>query len=93
MLQFFIKYHVAINEITSNRHLKLRKYELDPEEWHIIEDLVAVLEQYKNATLYFSSDTASILAVIPAMDRIDSRLNTHTKMPLHPTITAAMKLA
>ena len=94
MLQFSLKYRKAIDAITAERTLKLRKHELEPEDWLIVEDLTAVLGQYKNATLYFSSDAASISAVIPAMDRIDSHLNAHAgNRSLHPSIVAAMKLA
>jgi hypothetical protein len=93
MLQFALKYCKAINAITVERTLKLRKYELEPEDWLIIEDLAAVLGKYKNATLYFSSDAASISAVIPAMDWINSHLNDHANRSLHPSIIAAMKLA
>ena len=93
MMQFAIKYRTAIDAITAERTLKLRKYELEPEDWLIIEDLAAVLGQYKNATLYFSGDAANISAVIPAMDRIDLRLNAQANRPLHSSIKAAMKLA
>jgi len=93
MLQFALKYHLAIDAIMADRMLKLRKYKFEQEDWSIMEDLAAVLEQYKNATLYFSSDSVSICAVIPAMDRIDSCLNAHSNHPLHTSILAAMTLA
>jgi hypothetical protein len=48
---------------------------------------------YKNATLYFSQDNASIAAVIPAMDCLSSSLDPTTKQRYHPAIVAAMKLA
>ncbi len=62
------------------------------DEWAIAKDLVAVLLQYKNATLFFSQDSASIAAIIPAMDRISNHLNSQTRKAYHPSITAAMKL-
>ena len=43
--------------------------------------------------LFFSQDTASIAAVILAMDKLDSHLNPRMKKPYHPAIQAAMKLA
>ena len=43
MMQLALKYRVPIDSITVNKELKLRKYELDNEDWRIIEDLVAVL--------------------------------------------------
>lgn len=93
MLQFSLSYRKVIDIITADKNLKLRKYELDNEDWKIAEDLSAVLEQYKLATLYFSKDSASISAVIPAMDRIDNKLNARTNQTLHPSIVAAMQLA
>jgi hypothetical protein len=54
--------------ITTDKTLKMQKFGLYNDDWSIVEDLTAVLEQYKNATLYFSSDTASISTIIPAMD-------------------------
>jgi hypothetical protein len=48
---------------------------------------------YKDGTLFFSQDLASLAAVIPAMDQLTSSLNYATKRPYHPAILAAMKLA
>jgi hypothetical protein len=44
MMCFVLKYRVPIDSITANKVLKLRKYELDNEDWMIIEDLVDILE-------------------------------------------------
>jgi hypothetical protein len=44
MLRFAIKYQVAIDSITADKALKLRKFELDNTEWKIVQDLVSVLE-------------------------------------------------
>ena len=44
MLTFSLEYRKAVDEITSNRDLKLRQNELDEEEWIIIEDLAAILK-------------------------------------------------
>jgi hypothetical protein len=44
-------------------------------------------------TLFFSQDSASVAAVIPAMDRLTNSLNQQTRNAYHPSITAAMKLA
>jgi hypothetical protein len=51
------------------------------------------LQTYKKATIFFSQDGASIVNVIPAMDKLDNHLNPHTKKLYHPAIRAAMKLA
>jgi hypothetical protein len=44
MLAFALKYRPAIDTITADKILKLRKYELDDEDWNIVRDLVSVLE-------------------------------------------------
>ena len=44
MIQFALEYREPIDTITENKELKLGKYELDNEDWRIIEDLVSVLE-------------------------------------------------
>jgi len=109
MMQFVLKYRQPIDGITANKELKLRKYELDNEDWRIIEDLVSVLEvtsssyswklvtyslqQYKKATLFFLGNTASVAAVIPVMDRLHNTLNPQTKKEYHLSILVAMKLA
>lgn len=44
MLHFATKYREVIDAMTADKVLKLRKYELDDEEWVIVEDLVLVLQ-------------------------------------------------
>ncbi len=44
MMSFALKYREPIDAITADKELKLRKYELDNDDWKIIADLVAVLE-------------------------------------------------
>jgi hypothetical protein len=44
MMKFALTYRMAIDKITADKALKLRKYELDNDDWAIIEDLVSVLE-------------------------------------------------
>jgi hypothetical protein len=44
MMQFALKYRQPIDSITANKELKLRKYELDNEDWGIVGDLVTVLK-------------------------------------------------
>jgi len=43
MLCFAIKYRAAIDAMTADKSLKLRKFELETEEWAITDDLVAIL--------------------------------------------------
>ena len=44
MMDFVLKYRQAIDQVTGDKTLKLRRYELDNEDWVIIEDLVSILE-------------------------------------------------
>ncbi|KAF8231126.1 hypothetical protein L208DRAFT_1278587 [Tricholoma matsutake] len=75
MLHFTVKYHMVIDAMTADKSLKLWKFELKMEEWATAEDLVAVLLQYKNVTLFFSQDSASVAIIIPVMDWIMSNLH------------------
>ena len=42
-----------IDAMTADKSLKFRKYELETEEWAIAEDLVTILLEFKNVTLFF----------------------------------------
>ena len=44
MLQFCIKYWVAIDAITADKAAKMRSYEMEEEEWKTVEDLLHVLK-------------------------------------------------
>ena len=44
MLDFAYKYRKAYNEITANRNMNLRTYELSNEDWKIVKDLATVLK-------------------------------------------------
>lgn len=44
MLDFAVKYRVAIDTMTATRDLGLRNYELEQAEWKIAEDLGEVLK-------------------------------------------------
>jgi len=44
MMRLVVAYRPAIDKITVDKALKLRKYELFDDDWVIIEDLVSVLE-------------------------------------------------
>jgi hypothetical protein len=44
MMRFVVSYRAAVDKITADKALKLRRYELDNDDWIIIEDLVSVLE-------------------------------------------------
>jgi hypothetical protein len=93
MLRFVLTYRKAVDQVTADKDLKLRKYELDNNGWVIVGDLISVLEKYKKATVFFSQDGASVTAVIPAMDRLDKHLNPAMQKPYHLAIQAMMKLA
>ena len=44
MLNFAYTYRDAYNELTSNRDMKMRKYEIEDSEWEIVKQLAAVLK-------------------------------------------------
>jgi hypothetical protein len=84
-----------IKKITGDKKLpNFRKYRLEDNEWTVVEELVTVLERYKQATRFFSRNSASVYAVIPAMDKLDNHMNNvETNEEFRPAIQAAMKLA
>jgi hypothetical protein len=44
MMTFALAYRKPIDQVTADKKLKLRRYELDTEDWQIVDDLVSVLE-------------------------------------------------
>jgi len=44
MLHFAYTYQDAYNELTSNREMKMRKYEIEDQEWEIVKQLADVLK-------------------------------------------------
>jgi len=44
MLNFVYIYRDAFNKLTSNRDLKMRKYEIEDSEWEIVKQLADVLK-------------------------------------------------
>ena len=43
-MEFALKYCVPVDVITADKSLKLRKYELDEEDWAIIKEFVSILK-------------------------------------------------
>ncbi|TDL13592.1 hypothetical protein BD410DRAFT_735159 [Rickenella mellea] len=81
MLVFAVEYQKALDKISGDRALKLRRYELSADEWKIAVELRDVLKVFKDATLFFSRSTPHLATVIPAMDHIDETLATHSLDP------------
>jgi hypothetical protein len=44
MLYFALKYRLALDDITGDRDMKLRQYEMDDNEWEIANQLCLVLK-------------------------------------------------
>ena len=44
MLRVASEYHAAIDDITADKSVKLRKYKLDEEDWDVVKDLLHVLK-------------------------------------------------
>ncbi|KAG1743284.1 uncharacterized protein EDB91DRAFT_1051468 [Suillus paluster] len=78
MLVFAIEYQLAIDSVTADKSANLRKFELDKNEWIIAGQLHSTLKIFKDATLFFSCSTPSLVTVIPAMDHIDEMLTHHS---------------
>ncbi|KAE9398542.1 hypothetical protein BT96DRAFT_749153, partial [Gymnopus androsaceus JB14] len=77
-----------------NKSLNLRKFELSDMQWDIVDDLLYVLEIFKNATMLFSKDTVSTISqVIPMMDIIDDFFGSTPKRDVHPAVRSALELA
>lgn len=77
MLHFAVKYHVALDEITAHRDMKLRRFELSEEEWNIAEQLANVL---KVSYPVFLSVSHSLLFV-----QRSSKTRHHTSRERRPT--------
>jgi len=58
MMRFVVEYRVAIDTITADKSLKMRRYELNNDDWKIIQDLVAVLEVCYSHLLIFETNTS-----------------------------------
>ncbi|KAJ7065553.1 hypothetical protein C8F01DRAFT_982162 [Mycena amicta] len=99
MMVFAVRYKAALNEITGDRELNYRLYDLSNNDWVIIEDMVHTLEVFKHATLLFSSDEKSTIAnVITTMDKIDDLITTtivspSARRPIHNIVRKALNLA
>lgn len=44
MMSFALQYRSSIDDLTANKSLRLRNWELDDVEWQIVKDLASVLE-------------------------------------------------
>ena len=53
MMVFALEYRNAIDSVTADKSLKLRKYELDNEGWSIVEQLISVLQVCTLPFLFF----------------------------------------
>ncbi|KAK6977237.1 ribonuclease H-like domain-containing protein [Favolaschia claudopus] len=76
MINTALDYKKAIRDFTFDDSNGLSNYNLSSLEWTILEDLRDVLQSFKDATLFFSRNSATLATVIPAMDKIDSMLAT-----------------
>jgi len=52
MLKFVLAYRAVIDKVTADKSLKMRKCELDNDDWVIIKDLVSVLEECRFCPTY-----------------------------------------
>jgi len=100
MLSFAIKYRAAIDAMTADKSLKLRKFELETEEWAIADDLVAILLvslctlSLTNMLTLFCSNTRmqhffspkTLLALLPSfLPWTGLQITSTTRPEKHPT--------
>ncbi|KIK33084.1 hypothetical protein CY34DRAFT_31394, partial [Suillus luteus UH-Slu-Lm8-n1] len=72
----------------------LWRYELEDNEWVILQQLQDILKILKDATLYFSRATPNLATVIPAMDHVDKMLTSYSCNKKYlPSIRSAVRLA
>ncbi|KAE9395040.1 hypothetical protein BT96DRAFT_826824, partial [Gymnopus androsaceus JB14] len=91
MMKVAREYTAVVDEITGNKSLNLRKFELSDKQWDIVDDLLHI---FKSATLLFSRDNISTIAqVIPMMDVIDDFFTETPTRMLHPAVKSALTLA
>ena len=62
LLEFAVKYRQAIDALTADKQLKLRKYELFDDDWRIIDELVSVL-QVRGECFLYANATNSLTAI------------------------------
>lgn len=55
MLEFAVEYREALDAITGDKEMKLRKYEMDNEEWEIARQLRDVLKVSISPVCSYSS--------------------------------------
>ncbi|KAE9396685.1 hypothetical protein BT96DRAFT_824286 [Gymnopus androsaceus JB14] len=84
ILLFAKEYAKVIDDITGNKSLNLRNYELLDPQWKIVNNLKAALKILK--------DASTISHVIPMMDAIDDFLSSSLRRQLHNAVKAALKL-
>ena len=61
MMDFAWKYRKPIDAITADKKLKLWRYELENEDWLIIQDLLAILQV---SLFRFHSQSSTILNAV-----------------------------
>ncbi|KAK6974450.1 hypothetical protein R3P38DRAFT_2584241, partial [Favolaschia claudopus] len=76
MIVVALQYRRAIREFTSDESNGLQQFMLTSLEWTVLEDLRYILGSFKDATLFFSRDSATLTTVILAMDKLDAMLAT-----------------
>ena len=64
MLNFAYIYREAYNQVTSNRNMNMRKYELSNKEWKVVKDLSDVLK-----VRYFFSFLSFLILIIDELFR------------------------
>jgi hypothetical protein len=52
MLKFMLAYRAVIDKVITNKSLELRKYELNNNDWVVIEDFISILKACQFCSMY-----------------------------------------
>ncbi|KAF9066256.1 hypothetical protein BDP27DRAFT_1153444, partial [Rhodocollybia butyracea] len=73
MLGAFLEMRGPVTEFLDCSSNGMLEYVFEDKEWAVIEGLVSA---FKDATLFFASNSSKVGSVIPTMDAIDKALDT-----------------
>ncbi|CAE6473416.1 unnamed protein product [Rhizoctonia solani] len=88
-----VQKRAAVKQLTADRDLSLREYQLTDPQWELSAQLVSELRLFERLTLLFSETQVPLIhQVIPALMKLRDRLQSTVKSPtpgLHPLLQVA----
>ncbi|KAG9080826.1 hypothetical protein FRC06_006120 [Ceratobasidium sp. 370] len=92
-----VHYHPAVQKLTDDRDLSLKKYQLSGIQWGLAEQLSVELQAFERLTLLFSQTQVPLIhQVIPALLKLQDQLQATVLNPaprLHPLFRVAAQAA